>query len=724
MHVRPGECQFNPFRDFIKCSTRSPPQGLSLAKLLSSAMAESHSQSKPVVIGLYGISGCGKSYYLKLLKRRLGEERFTFHDGSALIDSIYHPGLEAFKQLPETEKIYWREFAIDNVRQACSETGKVAIVTGHLMFWNESDSEGLRIHTQKDMDTYTHIIYLHVDPVIIMLRRHLDKERTRELASVAHLKRWQTSERAQLRTLCNKHGILYVSRIVPRLKDPHNPLEPLSSELDHLETLIRDFSTNTEALNLLQVERKVDKIVSTARDKLETMLVLDADKTLSESDTGAMFWTRVFWDVEDIPSFGSPLDSVFSGPLGYSYQAFRQAMLLYEDWSDSDKFETICDQMTGDINLYPEIVSLLHRVASEDHVGAVIVTCGLAYVWERILQNANLADKVKVIGGCRFSEGYVVTPEVKGAVVSRLREKHGLYVWAFGDSPLDLAMMEKANRAIVVVGNERSRSKSMEAALEKSVDGGAMPEIHQVVFPKTAAPRLGGIKVKPIELSDPELQQLMLARRPARLEFHHATTKAAAKLLMSPMRDATNSGPILRKTHVSVGRYLAMEFLSDIIGLEEYPIPHVQGHIDKAFRLAHEKDTLIVALMRGGEPMAFGVNEVFPMASFLHANSAADIELRHVEGKRNLILVDSVINSGKTVIEFVRHIHKINKHIHVVVVAGVIQAQCMVTGSNLARALYPLGNVKFVALRTSDNKFTGEKTTDTGNRLFNTTDLD
>lgn len=65
--------------------------------------------------------------------------------------------------------------------------------------------------------------------------------------------------------------------------------------------------------------------------------------------------------------------------------------------------------------------------------------------------------------------------------------------------------------------------------------------------------------------------------------------------------------------------------LTSAIGLEEFPVPHVQGHEVSGHRLRHESQTLIVALMRGGEPMAFGVNDVFLHAMFVHADEENDL---------------------------------------------------------------------------------------------------
>src|ERR1700712_3386368 len=79
--------------------------------------------------------------------------------------------------------------------------------------------------------------------------------------------------------------------------------------------------------------------------------------------------------------------------------------------------------------------------------------------------------------------------------------------------------------------------------------------------------------------------------------------------------------------------------------------------------------------MRGGEPMAFGVNDAFPLAWFVHAKEPKELETHHVVGQKTILLVDSVVNNGKSVLEFVEHIRKIDAYTRIVVVAGVVQAQ-------------------------------------------------
>lgn len=123
-----------------------------------------------------------------------------------------------------------------------------------------------------------------------------------------------------------------------------------------------------------------------------------------------------------------------------------------------------------------------------------------------------------------------------------------------------------------------------------------------------------------------------------------------------------------------MGWYLATHYVASLIGLEEYPITHVQGIQLKAMghRLDHEDRISIVAIMRGGEPMAFGVNDAFPRAALIHANSPQDLTSDHLQRQETIILVDSVINSGKTIVDFVEYVRKLSPAVRNVIVAGVV----------------------------------------------------
>lgn len=83
--------------------------------------------------------------------------------------------------------------------------------------------------------------------------------------------------------------------------------------------------------------------------------------------------------------------------------------------------------------------------------------------------------------------------------------------------------------------------------------------------------------------------------------------------------------------------------------------------------------------------------------------------------RRTIILVDSVMNSSKTILQFVKHVRKLHATIHIVIVAGVVQSQS-VCGRSPIRMFAHDAKLTIVALRFSENKFTG-------NRLFNTVHL-
>lgn len=378
---------------------------------------------------------------------------------------------------------------------------------------------------------------------------------------------------------------------------------------EKVAALLLDCQSHNENRNLSRANSKLDKTIAAIPGQLDTMLVMDGDKTLAAEDIGAFFWGEAL--------ASKPLKTLFSSSLGYSYTAFRQATLLYDGECNDVSFGKLCDAIAAEIAIYPKIRTLLRQLSNHTNVGAVVVTSGLHDVWVKLLKREHLADRVKVIGGDHISDGFVATPGVKGALVTHLQDFHGMYVWTFGNSPLDLEMLEKADRAIVVIGDEGIRSSSMDAALMDAINSGGL-QAHQTLLPSDVSPRLDTIRLPLVQLTDKEfIDSVSFSRsHPAIRGVFHATDTVAAKLLLTPMRDADFTGPILRGEHQRAGLYLATEFLAEVVGTENYLIPHVQGHTATGYRLLHEKKTLIVALMPGGEPMAFGVSEVFPLVKF------------------------------------------------------------------------------------------------------------
>lgn len=483
--------------------------------------------------------------------------------------------------------------------------------------------------------------------------------------------------------------------------------------------LAHDFRLHTEEFNMACAKSKLDKAITAQANRLETMLVIDGDKTLAADDTGVLFWKEVMKHVQ-LDGVEDPWKVLFSGPLKYSYTAFRQATLLYDEWTDNSTFEHHCEKVASIVAVHREFLSLLQKVAASTHVGAVVITCGLRHIWEKVLQQVGLSEKIKVIGGGRISDGYMVSAEVKCALVAHLQKAHDLYIVAFGDSPLDLPMLKQANDAIVVTGEVEKRSRTMDVPLHHAIENEGF-HARQVLLSCNASPRLEITKLPLVDITDKWFIN-SITFRPT-YYFLSSSDPNAAKLLMTPMRNSAIAGPALREAHRRIGWFLATNFLGNLIGLEEYPLQHVLHRDTAGYRFLDEEKILIVALMRGGEPMAYGVSDALPRAIFLHAKTEDDIKPVHINGYRTVILVDSVINTGKTIIDAVYHIRGLDARVRIIVVAGVVQADSVAKGSGLAGVLRRCGGI-LVALRTSETKYVGRKETDTGNRLFNSTHLD
>jgi hypothetical protein len=197
------------------------------------------------------------------------------------------------------------------------------------MFWDDESAErGERIWTDMDQDVYTHILYLDVSPELVAIRRRNDRERSCPVISVEHLCKWQNAERRQLRELCRETGILFsVVYEHSRLwnTDKHITQANFTTQTDvaahtKLAVLLRDFQYHTELHNTSKVEEALDVIIDGHSKKLDTMLVLDADRTLAPVDTGSLFWMS-FGLMNHDYQYDS-LEMLFKTQ-GYSYNSFR-----------------------------------------------------------------------------------------------------------------------------------------------------------------------------------------------------------------------------------------------------------------------------------------------------------------------------------------------------------------------------------------------------------------
>lgn len=168
--------------------------------------------TKPTIIGLYAISGSGKSHLLNNLKTDPALASFAFYDGSEVLDRDTPGGLTAFRQLAEDRKKLYREDALARNSKECQDANKTGVVAGHYMFWNPELSPKEKIvRIEKEWDTYTHIVYLNVDAELVARRRRDDALHARSDVAVEDLRAWQATERNALREKCRERSVLFTS---------------------------------------------------------------------------------------------------------------------------------------------------------------------------------------------------------------------------------------------------------------------------------------------------------------------------------------------------------------------------------------------------------------------------------------------------------------------------------------------------------------------------------
>ena len=196
------------------------------------------------------------------------------------------------------------------------------------------------------------------------------------------------------------------------------------------------------------------------------------------------------------------------------------------------------------------------------------------------------------------------------------------------------------------------------------------------------------------------------------------TERHIVRLLATETRRTDTTPYQLSMSHVNLGRFLGGELVEDL-PLTERSIQHPQG-IRTGWKIENELDITLLPLMRAGLYTAEGIRECFPNSRIIHVSPQRGIglseselqEIGSIDGQR-FVLIDSVVNTGKSIEPVIEQLSKSN--------ATWIAVAALVTPEPTAKRLeieYP--NIHFYFARTSKNQYVGKGKTDTGNRLFGT----
>jgi len=154
-------------------------------------------------IGLYGISGTGKTTILKEVAN--ATSNLIWLEGSRLVTDAAGLILNEFKKLSDSEKYSFREKAIERAFEIQTKENKHIIIDGHLVF-SKGETDFENVMTKADETFYTDYIYLNLPTQIILQRQQSDTNRKRNYNAIT-ISNWAAFELKELKLFCTKNNL-------------------------------------------------------------------------------------------------------------------------------------------------------------------------------------------------------------------------------------------------------------------------------------------------------------------------------------------------------------------------------------------------------------------------------------------------------------------------------------------------------------------------------------
>lgn len=373
--------------------------------------------AKPLRIGLYGVSGIGKSYLLDKLNQYVNS--VVTLDGSTAIDQVCEGGLSAFKKMQLEDKYNMRCASIAQLNRQFFADNRHMIVSGHYSFLT---STGYEIAwTEADTKFYDLIIILKCSSEKHFQRCNLDHSRNRNF-SQEQLDDWREFEHNGLQAICAASAIPFYSLSVE---------EPLELVLQQLIYLISD-----------------EVIAATANDlarQFDSVILCDCDGTLNNDDI-------LNYSINSELS-SEKISNIFKHYGDYSPESFF-AVSEYVDTLEQKNIVSNMLDNAGVLQPHTLIVNELTSIREKNHTkgindALVLVSCGFPTGWNHPCLASTL-----VLGGASFNcFGCILTNERKTKLAKLLRSK-SLTVTSLGNSSSDFGMLENSDFAYFIYSNK------------------------------------------------------------------------------------------------------------------------------------------------------------------------------------------------------------------------------------------------------------------------------
>lgn len=193
-----------------------------------------------------------------------------------------------------------------------------------------------------------------------------------------------------------------------------------------------------------------------------------------------------------------------------------------------------------------------------------------------------------------------------------------------------------------------------------------------------------------------------------RQNYYELKSKYPLDNLINKTRIGNTTAMELRKIHYEFGKLLGLEILGSRPKINKQAITS-QGN-KESLTFFDDRDFVVVGILRAGLYLSEGIREIFPSCEYILCKNAE--RLSHYTQK-NIILVDAVINTGETIINFLDSIHKNNR---IYIATNVIYNETIDKLLNISQS------IDIFSIRKSQNTYVGKGANDTGNRIFNSQD--
>ncbi|MDR0918367.1 MAG: AAA family ATPase, partial [Oscillospiraceae bacterium] len=391
-------------------------------------------------IALYGISRCGKDYLIQHISRKIGN--LLHLKGSETLNQLAQAKFGVkFNRLDKADKEQLR-VRFTEIAEIEEQKSENVIVDAHYSFPADSDSYEV-VMTDADKNLYDVFIYMNSPTERIVENQKIrDDTKSIKQYTVSEIEKWKAFEIENLNKICIELG--------KELIILDGDIAPSTDFITELISYPQKFIATEIAKN----------IVANCKNISDTVILTDCDKTLSYNDTTIDFckYSKIDMNV---------IRNVYKGEY-YSLYQFYKANSIYD--TISNKYYSACKFAAKNTQINTELI----KDIKSNNVSAIGLTSGIADIWD--IKRVEMSFPDLIFGKSRtLNTDYYISYFVKLTVVKEFH-KIGKKVIAIGDSPIDIGMLEEADKGYIIT------STKLSSGIERYIETHSNTKIKQLSY--------------------------------------------------------------------------------------------------------------------------------------------------------------------------------------------------------------------------------------------------